>query len=207
MRELHGKDRWQLTGETLACLLKALDPQQDAAFERYRRLQQRLIFFFMRHRSAFPEDLADEVINRLARALFEGRTIANLEAFALGVARMVEHEEHARIAREQRSLEEAERNRSAQALTSAESDDDLDIKKAALAALPPAARELLAHYHEADGAARINARQSLAREMGISMGTLRKRVFDLQTAMRNNIHRALNTHAPNPGRKEKSHLQ
>jgi DNA-directed RNA polymerase specialized sigma24 family protein len=207
-----GKSRWQLTEETLACLLGALhgaaaeDPDRSLALQRYQRLQQRLIFFFMRHRSIFPEDLADEALNRLARALFEGRSIANLEAFALGVARMVLREEQARILREQRSYQEAERNRKDFTLTSSESDSEIEAQEAQLASLPPAARTMLTQYHAGSGAGRIAGRQQLAQEMGLSMGALRKRVFDLQSSIRLGLKRALGESGSRlPDHKENSH--
>jgi DNA-directed RNA polymerase specialized sigma24 family protein len=206
MQTLRGKDRWELTEDTFACLLRALGPNDELALARYTRLQQRLTFFFMRHRSVSPEDLADEVINRLARALFEGRLISNLEAFALGVARMVVREEHARTLREQHSYQEAHRNKITAEPTSIESDQEIQAREAGYEALPPSARQMLTQYHAGNGAIRINARQQLAQEMGITMGALRKRVFDLQAALRQNVRRSLGHSDPLPNRKEKNHL-
>jgi DNA-directed RNA polymerase specialized sigma24 family protein len=206
MDRLQGKARWQLTDETLACLLRALHADQSLALERYQRLQQRLILFFMRHRSIFPEDLADEVINRLARAFYEGRAIASPEAFSLGVARMVLREEQTRLLREQRTYQESERNRKDITLTSSESDCEIEAQEAELAALPPAARSMLTQYHAGSGAERINGRQRLAQDMGLSMGALRKRIFDLQTSVRRSVMRALGESGSLPERKEKGHL-
>ena len=206
MQTLRGKDRWELTGDTLACLLHALSPENDLALARYTRLQQRLTFFFMRHRCLSPEDLADEVINRVARALFEARVISNLEAFALGVARMVVREDQARFLREQQSHQEAHRNRITMEPTSVESEREIEAREAGYASLPPSSRQMLTQYHTGNGAIRINGRQQLAQEMGISMGALRKRVFDLQAALRENVKRTLGQPQSMPERKEKGHL-
>ena len=152
MERINSKDRWQLTEETLACLLEALGRGGAHPLERYTRLQERLIYFFMRQRAGLPEDLADQTLDRLARALLEGRPVANLEGFALGVARMIVREEQARAMREQRVLAEVERNRTVTEVTPVEREFEMDVQQAEFESLPAAARGMLAAYHDGQGA-------------------------------------------------------
>jgi DNA-directed RNA polymerase specialized sigma24 family protein len=184
MRICPDTDRWQLTNETLSCLLTALHSEEDLAAARYRRLHGRLVLFFMRHCAALPEDLADKVLNRVARKLAEGQRLENIEAFALGVARMVIQEDKARKLREQQCLFELERNGSNAEHTTSDCKDQLQGMQDQLAALPVSAQSALALYHEGRGIKRIQARKKLAQELGVSIGTLRKRIFDLQTQLR-----------------------
>ena len=177
-------DRWQLTEESLSALLEALAPTEPQAVERYQRLHERLVFFFMRHRAIHPEDLADIAINRLARKLADGDSIDNVEAYALGVARMVQCEDQAGSLRHQRIVTEWTRNESLSAPTSHEDEDKLDIMEEHFSALPQSSQEMLSSYHLGRGTARIQRRQQLANDLGISIGTLRKRVFDLQAQLR-----------------------
>jgi DNA-directed RNA polymerase specialized sigma24 family protein len=184
MHSLSNKDRWQLTQETFACLLAALHMEETQAVKRYERLHGRLILFFMRYRSSYPEDLADQVVNRLACKISEGQSIANIEAFALGIARMVALEEQARTLREQRLHLELRRNELNNELTSNKREIALRAMEEQFTALPATARGMLVRYHGGRGIKRIRERQKLAEEMGISIGTLRKRIFDMQALLR-----------------------
>ena len=201
-----GKDRWQLTDETLACLLDALGQGGAQPLQRYMRLQERLIFFFMRHRVNLPEELADQTLDRLARALLEGRPVASPEAFALGVARMILREEQARSIREQRVFAEVERNRSSMQPTPDERETEMEAQQAEFEALPMEEQGMLAAYHDGQGAQRIDGRREMARGMGISMGALRKRVFDLQSGLRQNLRNVLHQDSSAARRREKRHL-
>jgi DNA-directed RNA polymerase specialized sigma24 family protein len=184
MRIYPDTDRWQLTNETLSYLLAALHPEENLAAARYQRLHGRLVLFFMRHCATLPEDLADKVLNRVARKLAEGQRLENIEAFALGVARLVVHEDRARTLREQQCFFELERNGSNAEDTTSDCKDQLQVMEEQLAALPISAQSALALYHKGRGVQRIQARRKLAEELGISIGTLRKRIFDLQTQLR-----------------------
>jgi len=187
-------DRWELTQETFERLIRSLHADEDAAVERYQRLHGRLILFFMRHRSYHPEDLADQVINRLASKLAEGLAIANIEAYALGIARLVVREEQARNIQRERCYQELGSNESVAQRTLDEGEISYqsreDLMESQLAELPVAQRIMLERYHEGRGSRRIRERQKLAQDLGLSIGTLRKRIFDLQSLLRIKLTRA-----------------
>jgi len=205
--------RWELTQETFDGLLRSLHVEEEAAVERYRRLHGRLVLFFMRHRSYHPEDLADQVVNRLACKLSEGLSIENIEAFALGMARLVVCEEQARSLREQNCYFELERNKSITQHTLSERESSYHsdrwmetLMENQLATLPVAQRSMLLRYHEGKGIRRIRERQKLAEEMGLSIGTLRKRIFDLQAMLRAKLTQAADASTQSKSSEEKDYL-
>jgi hypothetical protein len=81
-----------VTSEAFTSLLKALGDAPLGGIH-YEQLRSKLIFFFSRRLLQFPEDLADEVLDRLAYRLSQGVEIVSVEAFALGIARHVAQEQ------------------------------------------------------------------------------------------------------------------
>ncbi len=68
-----------------------LDPDREQAAEKYEELRQMLITFFEFRGLPFPEEKADEVINRMARRISEGQEIdrSSTSTYAYAVARNV----------------------------------------------------------------------------------------------------------------------
>ena len=83
------KSEWTLSAEALARFLVGLDPDSDRAGEKYESLRLALMKFFDWRGAHFPEELADETINRVIRKLDEGETIRDLPTYCHGVARLV----------------------------------------------------------------------------------------------------------------------
>src|SRR5215813_8995101 len=80
----------ELTPKAFTKLLAKLSADPEVAGVEYEELRRRLITFFGWRGSFFPEDLADETLNRTARKIDEGEEIEkNVIALALGVARFV----------------------------------------------------------------------------------------------------------------------
>jgi len=145
----------------------------------YETLRRRLIQFYRLHVPAEADDLADVVLDRLARKLHEGTEVASVPLYALGIARMVLHEARARGAR-RRAAE-------ADPTLVPDRDDEQDTTETVLAALSTclhaagsAARALILAYYGADGAERIAVRQRLAAERRISLNALRNRALRLR---------------------------
>src|SRR5262245_30762136 len=103
-----GRSKWVLTQPALDRLLACLDGDRDAAGHKYIELRGNLVRFFEWRGCAFPEDHADETINRVAKRVSEGEEIRNPAAYFLGVGRLVllevykerekEHQAHNEIA-------------------------------------------------------------------------------------------------------------
>src|SRR5919206_345066 len=81
----------EVTQEKFAGFLEWLSPVGADAGEEYERLRFRLCTFFSQRRCRFPEELADETINRVILKIGE-ETIENRLAYFYGVAKNVYRE-------------------------------------------------------------------------------------------------------------------
>lgn len=149
--------------------------------ERYAGLRGQLVRFFRRTRCPFPQDLADEVIDRVARRLEEGVQLRaeTLQLYCSGVARVVyreslrdRHTQADRALRLARALAERAKppNEWRERL--------LDCLDDCLSRLPAGDRRLLLAYYQGDGLAR--ERQNLCRELSVSASSLRLRTYRLR---------------------------
>src|SRR5713226_3765823 len=78
-----------LTADTFSQLLLRLDANPEQAAEEYEELRRRLIRFFEWRGARFPDEHADEVLNRLARKLVEGVAVKNVGSYCYEIARLV----------------------------------------------------------------------------------------------------------------------
>jgi len=159
----------------------------------YESLRRRLIQFFRLHVPADPDDLADVVLDRLARRIHEGTDVASVPSYALGIARMVLHEARAKSAR--RHLAETDPT----LVPDDEAADDASDLEPVLAALRAcldaagtSARELILTYYGGDGSARIATRKRLADACGISLNALRNRALRLRDALEECVRKRTN---------------
>src|SRR6185295_4961287 len=81
----------EVTQEKFAVFLAWLGPEAESAGEEYERLRFRLCTFFSQRRCRFPEELADETINRVIIKIGEEQ-IENRLAYFYGVAKNVYRE-------------------------------------------------------------------------------------------------------------------
>ena len=170
---------WSLTREAFNKLLAKLDEDRERAGEKYQELRRNLIRFFEWRGCAFPEDNADEAINRVARKIDEGEQIRDLFNYSLGVGRMVLRE----MQRKQAKEDEAH-NQSAQ--SKGDRDDSADLERRleclrnCLANLTPEDRELIVEYYRGEKGLKIENRKRLAARLKISLNTLRMRALRLR---------------------------
>src|SRR5215467_1443276 len=99
--------KWVLTPEAFHKLLSSLADDPDAAGQKYLEIRNNLTRFFEWRGCPFPEDHADETINRVAKRIAEGEEIRNPSSYCVGVARMLLLEIAKGRAREQQALGEA----------------------------------------------------------------------------------------------------
>lgn len=170
----HGLDE-----HSLKRLLTALDPDPVRASERYEELRRRLTRVFAWERQADAEMLADQAIDRVARRVNEGVDVVDVPAYASRVAELILLEArraghrreaaldaHARLTPPDRSSAAVERRHA--------------CLEACLAKLEPDQRDLILRYYSADGRARIEQRDALAKSHGIPMGALRNRALRMR---------------------------
>jgi DNA-directed RNA polymerase specialized sigma24 family protein len=170
----HGRKLWQLDRAALDALLRILAPDREVAGSKYEELRRRLINLFAWEHCEAPDDLADEVLNRLARKALEGTDIPHLDRFALGIARFVIQEEGRKRRNRQAVLREIQVDGK---LTGSDL-DGLDAVENCLATLQPDRRDLIERYYLED-------RKALARELGISMNALRNRALRIREELFN----------------------
>src|ERR1044071_8762138 len=183
----HGQDhvqnasrqKWTLTQEAFDQLLVAFGGDRESGGQKYLEIRNNLTRFFEWRGCAFPEDHADETINRMAKRLAAGGQIANHSGYAIGVARMLLMEINKGRQREQAALAEI----GAQPDVYVPPDDDesrLNCLKKCLQTLSPDNRELILQYYQGEKGEKIENRKKLLERLGIPVNTLRMRALRLR---------------------------
>lgn len=164
-----------LTPEEFDAFLNQLDPDRERAGEIYEMLRRRLVRLFEWRGCAFPEDLADETINRAARRMASGVKPDNVFGYLCGIAHLLHKETLRRSSRQHRALESGEWPPPVSVSDDEESSDRrLEDLRHCLAGLDQEQRELVLLYHQGEN--NIQHRKALAKKMGIQMNALRIRV-------------------------------
>lgn len=186
------KKGWVLTPEAFARLLERLSPDPEVAATEYEATRRNLIGLFRWRGLEFPEELADETLNRVARKLDEGAEIENFQSYVTGVARFVLLE----------ALKERERVRSAlesspQPTTTEPvyEEGQGDARRACLekclASLPAEARALVLEYYDDEERTRIEQRKALAARLGLEINALRNRALRIRTKLEDCVRKCL----------------
>jgi DNA-directed RNA polymerase specialized sigma24 family protein len=165
---------WELTASALQRLLTRLDPDPTRAADAYETLRVALTRFFDWRGAHFPDECADEALNRLARRLDDGAEVADVRGFALGIARLVLLE---RARAPQARQDELDDWRIGPApVPDVPADGALhDCLDRCLAALPEDARQLILDYYQDQRRQKIDRRVRLALQLGLSANALRSR--------------------------------
>lgn len=162
-------------------LLTFFDADHERAGARYRDLHRRLVKFFEWQGVPDAEDQADEVLDRLLRKIGEGEAIANVDAYALAIARCVLLEARKRLEREAEILRLVQ---PADAEEPQLGDDDAERQQQCfdecLATLSPTNRTIILHYYTGERREKIEARRELAASLGIDLNALRVRAHRIR---------------------------
>ena len=163
---------WSITASAFARLLELLDSDRERAGIAYEQLRERTIGLFGWWGAVRPEELADDTLDRVARKLEQGTTVspASLGAYVRGVARMVFYES-------KRDCSEPLDERDLPAPSPAEESEALRCLDECLTALAGDDRKQILRYYEGN---RVEVRQKIAGELGISMTALRIRMHRLR---------------------------
>jgi DNA-directed RNA polymerase specialized sigma24 family protein len=177
-----------ISQEQFAGLLLKLGREPLESGARYETLRTRLIFYFTRKSLDFPEDLADEVLDRLARRLAEGTEIDSLTGFALGIARFVAQEQASRPFQIQ-VLEETFFNNIPANSPTESMEERISGMEHCLNRLTTAEVELLERYYLGDGESLIRARKSISETLKILPESVRQRIFSIRRRIRECMER------------------
>ena len=180
-----------LTREAFDKLLDSLDPDRQAAAEKYERIRARLTNFFEYRGCSSPEDYADITINCAAKKLNEGSEIYSKDplSFFLGIARnfLLEYWEQApKRAASLDHLSDLE-HPWVDGIETMQREEDLSRTEAELKCLEGCLektdhqnRELIIGYYVGEKGQKIHNRKELAAKLDIAPATLRLRAFRLR---------------------------
>lgn len=181
----------RLTQFAFGRLLEWLDDGVDSQGETYLEIRRRLVSYFDRRNRQFPDELADETLNRIAKTLGESDSIAVRPParYCYVVARFVLLED---IRRGPRCLP-VEAVRAEPSLVSvpasAESEhasireQRLECLDRCLDKLKPEQRDLAVEYYRDAKRIRIDRRRALADRLGITMNALGIRASRLRGSL------------------------
>jgi DNA-directed RNA polymerase specialized sigma24 family protein len=175
----------------LFVLLAWLDPDRERAGARYEQLHRKLTLFFeVRQCQSRAEELADRTLDIVARRLHESVEIYARQAshYCYGVAHNV-----LRDYRKAVKLEPLTRDPVVAPPPPPEREPQLQCLERCLAELPAESRSLIQAYYQEEKRAKIDQRQQLARQLGLSANALRLRAHQirrqLETAVQNHLDR------------------
>ena len=170
------------------------DSDQDSGAQKYEEMRQKLISYFDRRGCRFPEDLADETLNRVAHKLDEKGSITNVTPaqFCYIKARQVLHEYWRRPEQKEIALEDmpvsdqTDRRTFLSTNLNDERDEQekwMECLKECLQKLKPQDHELIIKYYYGEERVKIDNRQKLAEELGISSKTLVMRALRIRNRL------------------------
>ncbi|MBX7221606.1 MAG: hypothetical protein K1Y36_16770 [Blastocatellia bacterium] len=181
----------EITSETFGKLLAWFGSDPNQAGERYEKIRRKLIKLFEFRGALSPNDLADEVINRVAQKIADGVEIQASDPYVYfyGVAQNVLREDWKSPEREMvrpesltvtdepvQGLAELEQA-AAQAQLREHRHQCLD---SCLLTLSPEQRSLLVQYYQGETTAKIQNRERMSQEFGISANALRIRAHRIR---------------------------
>jgi RNA polymerase sigma factor (sigma-70 family) len=182
---------WSLSEDALARFLSCLDADPEKAGKKYEVIRRKLVKIFDWRGVRFPEECADETINRVVRKLEYGQTIRDIPTYCQGVARFVMLEAFKKADNRQVSLEELGGVSVAPALPEDENDQQKCFARC-LSDLPDESRQLILQYYEDDRRGKIDNRQAIADRLGIPLNALRNRVQRIRDKLERCISGCLN---------------
>ena len=184
--------KWTLTQAAFDGLLESLAADRERAGQLYQETRGKLVGFFEWRGCPFPEDHADETINRVAKRISEGEEVHNLTKYFFGVARLVFFEIHRERAREFHALSDLPEPVSNMPDLG---EQRLDCLRRCLKSISAEQRDLIIGYYEGEKNNKIKNRQRLAEHMRIPINTLRMRALRLREQLEQCVEKCLNNAA------------
>lgn len=183
----------ELTAQGFIKLLERLGDDEEQAAKKYEDLRHLLIRSFEWRGAPFPEEHADETLNRLARKLDEGVEIRNLSDYAYTVARLVWLEALKGSDKRRTPLDEIEHEPAAPDTSreTTEKEARLVCLDDCLDALPGESRDLIMEYYVDEKRGRIDRRRDLAERLGLRRDALANRAQRLRDKLEQCVTRCL----------------
>jgi RNA polymerase sigma factor (sigma-70 family) len=180
-----------LTKEGFDRLLAVLDPDRELAGFHYEQLRKKLINYFDWRDCPYPEEHADEAINRVIRKLADGEQFRDIGTYIFGIARMMLLE-IARAKEKERTIFERVPIAQPDDEETLETDSRVHCLKECLAALTERSREMIVSYYQGERSAKVKRRKELATKLGLQPNALRIRACRLRAKLEECMGRCLN---------------
>jgi len=168
----------EVTREKFASFLDWLSPEGGSAGDEYERLRFRLCTFFSQRRCSFPDELADETINRVILKIDEEQIESKL-AYCYGVAKNVYRE----ALRKERNHLELDAVQVA-APAPAERSFSGECLDKCLAELSPESRNLILDYFSEVKVAKIELHRRISERLETTQTALRMRVMRIKQKLK-----------------------
>jgi DNA-directed RNA polymerase specialized sigma24 family protein len=171
------RSQWNLSPENFDTFLAWLDSDRDEAGKEYELIRRRLIKIFASRGCRWPEDLADETINRVIFKIGEISKgyCGDPGRYCGGVARHV-FQEYARRYPPVPAVPET--------VPPATRERELQCLEGCLDGIPENLRTIILRYYEGEKRARIRNRERLARDMSTEINALRIRVCRIRSVLK-----------------------
>jgi DNA-directed RNA polymerase specialized sigma24 family protein len=182
--------KWALTQDAFDKLLAALDPDRENAGKKYLEARINLARFFEWRGCPFPEEHADETINRVAKRVSEGEEILNPNGYFLGTARLLVLEIHKEQTKERHALGELVRA-DAPSYEFEELEPRVKCLEHCLASLSTENRELIMQYYQGEKGTKIENRKKLTDRFKVPINTLRMRALRLREKLQGCVENCL----------------
>lgn len=178
---------WTLTKSLFDEFLTVLDPDRHRAGRKYEALRIRLVKFFEWRAYQFPDDLADETLDRVVKKYTDGEMIEDYLNYAYGVARLVYLEAVKKEVREKAVVIKMPlRDESAE-----EDSSPMNCLEICLKKLSENNRSLILQYYNDDKQAKIDFRRKIAETLGISINALRIKALRIRNKLEECVFRCL----------------
>jgi hypothetical protein len=188
------KKDWILNQGAFQQFLKWLDGGADSCGESYLEMRRRLVLYFDRKKCAWPDELADETLNRVARRLEEEGQIteASPAHYCYIVAKFVFLEAVRGPEKRKTNLDDlspfnqASSQLAVPPLPDAEElarERRLDCLEGCLRKLQTGDQNLILEYYQGEQRAKIERRAQLAERLGLTMNALTIRACRIRTKL------------------------
>ena len=173
-------------------ILDWLDPDRDVAAEKYVQLRHDLAKLFMWGRCLDPEGMTDETFDRVAKKVHDVKPSyqGDPRLYFRAVANNLIKENFKKV-KTQVSLEDVDLPERQTVVTTEETAGIEECLHSCLQKLDREKRKLILDYYAKEKQAKIDHRHELAQRLGISVETLRVRVFRIRASIEECIESCL----------------
>lgn len=177
-----------ITQESFDVLLRWLDPNREAAGQKYEKIRARLIRIFAGRGCFEAEELTDATIDRVTQKLpqFADGYIGEPALYFYGVADKI-YLEWLRKQKKIKQLPLLEVN----SFDETEFEDEYECLKSCLETLAADQQQLIVEYYRKDKSAKIESRKQLAEDLGLSANALQIKASRLRALLRKCVQKCV----------------